>query len=149
MRSDLVVEPLVDLAQLVDLEADAISDGCDIVSRFIREWRDGRNRYARPGEKAYVARRGERICGVCGLTLDPFAGNDAVGRVRRLYVAVQDRRSGVGAAVIGHLIADARGAFEWIHLRTYDPAAAAFYEAIGFDPVAGDENCTHRRSVVA
>src|SRR5690349_2873507 len=146
---DFVVEPLIDLGQLVELEADAKSDGRVMVSRLIEEWRDGRNRFARAGERAYVARQGERITGVCGLNVDPFASSDTIGRVRRLYIAVQDRRKGAGTAVINRLMADAVGAFEWIHLRTHDPVAAAFYQAIGFDRVSGDERCTHRRRVVA
>jgi predicted acetyltransferase len=83
------------------------------------------------------------------MNLDPFAGTKNIGRVRRLYVAVRDRRSGVGTAVIGQLMADSRGVFDWLHLRTYDRDAAAFYEAVGFDPVIGDENYTHRHRVVA
>src|SRR6185503_18517935 len=120
-----------------------------MVSRLIEEWLDGRNRFSRAGEKAYVARRGDHVSAVCGLNLDPFAGSETIGRVRRLYVAVRDRRNGVGTAVVNQLIVDARGVFEWLRLRTYDPDAAAFYEAIGFDPVIEDENCTHRRRVVA
>jgi GNAT superfamily N-acetyltransferase len=146
---DLVVEPLADVAQLAELEADARSDGRAMVSRFIQDWRDGRNRFDGVGERAYVARRGGRTSGVCGLNLDPFACSNTIGRVRRLYVAVQDRRNGVGTAVIARLLADARGVFEWIHLRTYDHAASGFYEAIGFTRVIGDENCTHRRRVAA
>jgi GNAT superfamily N-acetyltransferase len=146
---DVIVEPLIDLAQLAELEADARMAGCIMVSRFIEEWLDGRNRFSRLGERTYVARRGDRVRGVCGLNLDPFAGSETIGRVRRLYVASQDRRSGVGTAIMSRLMADARGVFEWLHPRTHDPDAAAFYGAIGFAPVIGDENCTHRRRVVA
>jgi len=147
--SYFIVEPLADLAQLADLAVDARADGRVMVSRFIEEWLDGRNRFSLPGEKAYVARRGDRIGAVCGLNLDPFAGSDTIGRVRRLYVAARDRRNGVGTAVVSQLMADARGVFEWLHLRTYDRDASAFYEAIGFEKVIGDENYTHRRCVAA
>jgi N-acetylglutamate synthase-like GNAT family acetyltransferase len=147
--ADLVIEPLIDPKQLAALEADAKADGCVMVSRLIREWLDGRNRFSRVGEKAYVAKREERVCAVCGLNRDPFAGDERVGRVRRLYVAVQDRRTGVGTAVIERLMADARGVFKWVRLRTHDRAAAAFYVRIGFEPVAGDAECTHRRRVTA
>ena len=150
MRSnDLVVEPLVAIEQLAALEADANADNRIMVSRLIREWLDGRNRFSRPGERAYIARLGDRVCGVCGLNRDPFAGDDATGRVRRLYVSVKDRRRGVGTAVIDKLMADARGVYTWIHLRTYDADAAVFYEALGFEPVTGNADCTHRRRVAA
>jgi N-acetylglutamate synthase-like GNAT family acetyltransferase len=146
---DLVVEPLVGPEQLAALEADARADGRAMVSRLIHEWLDGRNRFSRPGEKAYVARRDGRVCGVCGLNRDPFAGNDSIGRVRRLYVSVHNRREGIGTAIVDQLMADARGVYTWIHLRTRDAQAAAFYEAMGFEPVTGDDTCTHRRRVIA
>ena len=42
---------------------------------------------------------------------------------------------------------EARGTFSWIHLRTLESEAAAFYEAIRFEPVPGNPDCTHRRRV--
>jgi ribosomal protein S18 acetylase RimI-like enzyme len=143
--ADLILEPLERPDLLCSLEADAKADGRIMVSRLIQEWRDGRNRFSLPGERAYIARRGERICAVCGLNRDPFAVEDSIGRVRRLYVSVQDRRNGIGTAVIEQLMSDARGAYTWVHLRTHDPEAAAFYEAVGFEPVHGNAECTHRR----
>src|SRR5262245_21919431 len=118
---DLTVGPFGDPDSLSVLEADAVSDGRIMVSRFLQEWRDGLNRFALPGEKAYIARRGERICAICGLNRDPFAADGSIGRVRRLYVAVRDRRNGIGTAVIDQLMADARGVYTWVHLRTHDP----------------------------
>ena len=149
MRSEhLIVESLRSIEQLASLEADASTDKRRMVSRLVEEWLDGRNRFSRPGEKAYLAKLDERVCGVCGLNRDPFAGNESIGRVRRLYVSVKDRRKGVGSAVIERLMADARGVYTWIHLRTHDADAAAFYEAIGFEPVVGNAECTHRRRVI-
>jgi ribosomal protein S18 acetylase RimI-like enzyme len=147
--ADVILEPLERPDLLSALEADAKADGRIMVSRFIQEWLDGRNRFSQPGEKAYIARRGERICAVCGLNRDPFAGDKSIGRVRRLYVSVKDRRNGIGTAVIEQLMSDARGVYTWVHLRTHDPEAAAFYEAIGFERVQGDAECTHRRRTVA
>ena len=145
---DLVIEPLTDLEQLTELEADANADGQAMVSRLIREWHDGRNRFAAAGERVYVAKRGERVCGVCGLNRDPYAGDDSVGRVRRLYVAVRERRMGVGHALIDQLMADASGVYSWVHLRAHEHRAAAFYEANGFEPIAGNADYTHRRRVI-
>src|SRR5262245_48628748 len=100
---DLVIEPLTDLEQLTELEADANADGQAMVSRLIHEWREGRNRFSAVGESVYVAKRGERVCGVCGLNRDPYAGDDSVGRVRRLYVSAHARRTGIGRALIDRL----------------------------------------------
>lgn len=144
---DVIVEPLLGLEQLAALEADAHADGRAIVSRLIQEWRDGRNRFAGRGEQAYVAGRGERVCGVGGLNRDPFAGSDSIGRIRRLYVSVEDRRKGVGSAIVDRLIASARGVYTWLHVRTHDADAAAFYEARGFERIVGEADFTHRRPV--
>ena len=146
--ADLVIEPLTDLEQLTGLEADVNADGQAMVSRLIREWRDGRNRFSAAGEGVYVAKRGERVCGVCGLNRDPYAGDDSIGRVRRLYVSVRERRTGIGRALIDRLRADASGVYSWIHLRTHEHEAAVFYEANGFEPIAGNPDYTHRRRVI-
>ena len=89
------------------------------------------------------------VGGVCGLNRDPFAQDETVGRVRRLYVSVAQRRQGIGSALITRLMDDARSIFEWMHLRTHDAEASAFYEAIGFERVAGNAECTRRRRVIA
>ena len=146
--ADLVIEPLSDLEQLNELELDANADGQAMVSRLIREWRDGRNRFSAAGERVYIAKRGERVCGVCGVNRDPYAGDDSIGRVRRLYVSARERRLGVGRALIDRLMADARGGYSWIHLRAHENRAAAFYEANGFERVAGNPDYTHRRRVI-
>jgi GNAT superfamily N-acetyltransferase len=145
--ADLVIEPLTDLEQLTELEADATADGQGMVSRLIREWRDGCNRFSAAGERVYVAKRGERVCGVCGLNRDPYARDDSIGRVRRLYVSTAERRTGIGRALIDRLMADARGVYSWIHLRAREPEAAAFYQANGFEHVVGNADYTHRRQV--
>ncbi len=146
---DLILEPLVGTEQITSLEADAKADGRVMVTRLIAEWVGGENRFALPGERAYVARIGSRICAVGGLNRDPYAQDTAIGRVRRLYVSVRDRRNGIGTALVDKLLSDARGVYSWAHLRTHDPQAASFYEAIGFEPVYGNAECTHRRAVVA
>jgi len=147
--TDLIFDPLRDMRVLSDLAADASADGRRMVARLIEDWEQGRNRFDQPGESAYVAKLNDQVCGVCGLNRDPFAQAATVGRVRRLYVAVRHRRQGIGSALVMRLMEDARGDFAWMHLRTHDPVAAAFYEAIGFERVAGNAECTHRRRVLA
>jgi uridine kinase len=147
-QADLVIEPLTDLEQLTALAADGDADGHNQVSRLIREWREGSNRFSAAGEGVYVAKRGALVCGVCGLNRDPYAGDDSVGRVRRLYVSAAERRAGIGRALVERLMEDARGTYSWIHLRTHEREAAVFYEANGFERVAGNPDYTHRRRVL-
>jgi len=138
------IQLLRDVLGLNQLANDAQADGHGMVSRLIREWQEGKNRFDRQGERIYSAFDAGRICGVCGLNLDPFAGDATVGRVRRLYVAVASRRQGVGSAMMNRLMADAQNHFDELHLRTYEAGAVAFYEALGFSIVQGDPHCTHR-----
>jgi ribosomal protein S18 acetylase RimI-like enzyme len=135
---------------LAELATDAEADGWRMVSRLIAEWVDGSNRFAAPGERAYAAMsiNGQPVA-VGGLSIDPFANDPTVGRIRRLYVARAQRRRGVASALMKKLGEDAAEHFRMLHLRTDNPEASAFYEAIGFTLVAGDPNCTHRRPVVA
>jgi GNAT superfamily N-acetyltransferase len=145
---DLILEPLLGPEQIASLEADAKADGRAMVTRLIAEWEGGENRFALRGEGAYVARMGTRICAVGGLNRDPYARDASIGRIRRLYVSPKHRRNGIGTALVEKLLSHARGVYCWAHLRTHDPEAAAFYEAIGFERVSGNAECTHRRAVV-
>jgi GNAT superfamily N-acetyltransferase len=146
----MAIRPLTDPAVLADLAADAEADGWRMVSRLIAEWADGGNRFAAPGERAYMAVSIDgRPVAVGGLNVDPFANDPTVGRIRRLYVARARRRGGVASALMKKLSDDAAEHFRMLHLRTSSPEASAFYEAIGFMRVVGDPNCTHRRPVVA
>ena len=119
-----------------------------MVARLVEQWLAGQNRFDKPGERSYLATRDGQVCGVCGLNIDPFAGDEKIGRVRRLYVSAAMRRRGIGTAMMQRLMRDAAGRFKELHLRTNDPRASAFYLAIGFAPVAASEHCTHSRLLV-
>jgi GNAT superfamily N-acetyltransferase len=110
---------------------------------LLDDWQSGRNRFAQPGEGLFVAQSGERIIGVCGLNVDPYANDPAVGRVRHLYVLSAFRRQGVGRRLVHEVIAAARGHFRSLRLRTDSPDAARFYSALGFRECPSDPDCTH------
>lgn len=140
---------LKDPELLTVLAAEAVAEGHRMVGRLIDEWHAGENRFGKPGECAYVAMWDGRVRAVCGLNADPFAQDGRVGRVRRLYVSSALRRRGIGATLVRQIIRDATGQFRELRLRTHDPRAAAFYEAMGFSRVEGIEHCTHRMSLSA
>lgn len=144
----LAITPLIDPLALNSLAIEANAEGHSIVARLQHEWATGENGFDLPGERSYVATLDGRICGVCGLNIDPFAGDNRVGRVRRLYVSPTARRRGVGSLIMNHLVRDAAGWFDDLHLRTYDSNASAFYIAAGFSLVAAVEHCTHKHSVI-
>lgn len=141
----LQIVPLSDAQILYKLAADAEADGWRMVSRLMAEWEQRINRFDGPGECIHsVIEADGSVIAVGGLNRDPFAGDPVIGRIRRLYVATTHRRRGVGSALMERLTADAAGHFRLLHLRTNNPVAADFYEAIGFSRVTGEPKWTHR-----
>ena len=117
--------------------------GLRFVSRLAEEWASGRDRFDQPGEALFGAQLEGVLVGVCGLNVDPYAGDPRVGRVRHLYVLTARRRLGVGRQLVGAVVAAAHGPFTALRLSTVNPAAARLYEALGFCRHAGDAHCTH------
>jgi GNAT superfamily N-acetyltransferase len=128
---------------LDSLLAESEREGSRFVRRLFDEWAAGTNRFDRPGEALFTARLGDRLIGVCGLNIDPYAAAANVGRVRRLYVLTAYRRLGTGRQLVLAVIEAARGRFELLRLRTTNPTAAQLYESLGFRPSAETADSTH------
>ena len=118
-------------------------EGLRFVRRLVDEWTAGTNRFDRPGEVLFAARVGDRLVGVCGLNVDPYAVQTEIGRVRRLYVLPAHRRLGVGRQLVEAVLETARGRFRLLRLLTANPAAARLYESLGFRREAGQPDCSH------
>jgi GNAT superfamily N-acetyltransferase len=132
--------PAGDLAPLI---AESEESGLRFVRRLAQEWAAGQNRFDRLGEALFVARLDGRLVGICGLNVDPYAADPAVGRVRHLYVLTAYRRRGVGEQLVGAVLTAAHGRFVTLRLSTQNQAAARLYEALGFRRHGGDAHCTH------
>jgi GNAT superfamily N-acetyltransferase len=128
---------------LTELVAESERDGWRHVRRLVEEWESGANRFDGPGEALFAARVGGRVVGVCGLNADPYAAEERVGRVRRLYVLTAYRRNGVGRRLLAEVVRAARGVFDRLRLRTNNPDAARFFEALGFRRCADVFDSTH------
>jgi GNAT superfamily N-acetyltransferase len=126
-----------------DLLVDSEAAGSRIVRRLVDEWADGTNRFDRPGEALFAASVSGRLVGVCGLNVDPYAGDDRVGRVRHLYVLVPLRGLGVGRQLVAHVIGRAGDRFDRLRLRTNNEVAARLYVAMGFRTSVGAREFTH------
>lgn len=131
------------LDRLAALLAESERQGFRFVRRLVEEWSSGANRFDRPGEALFVARVGDDVVGVCGLNVDPFAGDPKIGRVRHLYVLVPHRRSGIGEQLVVDVLEAARGRFERLHLRTTNVTAARLYERLGFRRTFDARDRTH------
>jgi ribosomal protein S18 acetylase RimI-like enzyme len=144
---DVEIERLRELS-LDDLEpliVESEGAGLGFVRRLADDWARGANRFDHAGEVLFAARVGARLVGVCGLNVDPYAGEGTVGRVRHLYVLSAYRRLGIGQRLVGHVIDAAQGRFARLHLRTTNPAAARLYERLRFLRIAGRSDCSHAR----
>jgi GNAT superfamily N-acetyltransferase len=115
--------------RVAELVVESERHGLRFIRRLAEEWTSGANRFDQPGEALFVARIGERVVGVCGLNVDPYAAEPRVGRVRHLYVLSGQRRLGVGRRLVSEII-DA-------------PEAGQLYQALGFRPSVGTADCTH------
>jgi GNAT superfamily N-acetyltransferase len=142
---DVTVDRLTDLppGALSALLADSERAGWRFVRRLADEWAAAANRFDRPGEALFGAWAGDRLVGVCGLNVDPYAADPTVGRVRRLYVLAECRRLGVGRRLVRAVVEAARDRFRSLRLRTGSAEAAAFYERLGFRRLARVPQSTH------
>jgi GNAT superfamily N-acetyltransferase len=141
----MAIERLTHLTpeQLAAPIAESEANGLRFVRRLADEWASGANRFDRPGEAFFAARDGGEIVGVGGLNVDPYTTDPRIGRVRHVYVLATHRRHGVGAVLVGEIIAAARGHFHTLRLSTSNPDAARLYERLGFRPRANVARCTH------
>ena len=128
--------------ELVDLEREASAQGFNFLGRLINEWRTGSNRFDKPGEHLLVAVDAGNIVGIGGLNVDPYRPIGDIARLRRLYVANDFRRQGVGEALVCALLKEAPRTFRVVRLSTDTEAAAAFYARLGFS-ASEDETATH------
>lgn len=131
-----------DNLDLGDLVRSSVAEGHRFVARAREEWDAGVNRFAAPGEGLFLARHGDGVVGMCGLNVDPYAGDPGVGRLRHLYVAPGRRRLGVGRALVVACLELAAGRFRRVRLRTENEDAARFYLGLGFSAV-DEADTTH------
>ena len=103
-----------DIPILVDeLLSESERAGARFVRRLVDEWANGANRFDRPGEALFGAWIGDRLVGVGGLNVDPYARDERVGRVRHLYVLSDFRRLGVARRLMAQIIAAAAPRLVW------------------------------------
>ena len=128
------------------LRAEASSEGFRFVDRLIDDWKANINRFELPGERLLGAFSGSDLVGICGLNRDPYSGQDAVCRLRHLYVRRNFRRAGIGSTLVQQLLNEGSASFRLVRIRTDSEEAAAFYLRLGFVPVT-DKTASHIKTL--
>jgi N-acetylglutamate synthase-like GNAT family acetyltransferase len=127
--------------QIRVLEKEAVEEGFKFLTRLITEWDSGINRFNAPGECLIAAYRNERLIGIGGLSVDPYAEKD-MARLRRVYVSASSRRHHVGQTLVKALVAHAALRFQNLCLFTDTAVGDAFYLKCGFTRIE-DDHATH------
>jgi GNAT superfamily N-acetyltransferase len=107
------------------------------VGRTIDEWNSGVNCFSEAGEGLWGLVSGGELIGIGGLNRDPYIEVAGTGRVRHLYIRHAYRRKGCATLLMQTIIDRARLHFHTLRLYTDNPAAASFYEGLGFEGTDG------------
>lgn len=127
----------------IELESESLRNGFRMLERLRQGWEgDAVHRFGRPGEMLAGAFLDGTLIGAGGRSIDPYANDPRIGRVRHVYVLESRRGTGIGRLLIQNIVGDAGRYFSRLNLRA-PPAAFGFYEHLGFTRVAGLETVTH------
>jgi len=85
----------------------------------------------------------EKAIAIARLNLDPYSHNPLVARLRHLSVGSAWRKRGVGKLLVSQIVHKASQDHEILTLRTDNPEADKFYQALGFDPDSPMLYATH------
>lgn len=127
--------------QMPELRAEADAEGVHNQGMLERDFASGAERFSKAGEILLAAFDGDTLVGIGGLTVEPDKSTRAM-RLRRLYVRKAWRKCGVGRLLGEVLMAHGFETTDMLTLNAAVPGAPAFWEALGFVPVA-HESRTH------
>ncbi len=124
-----------DLPQGFDaLLGEALQEGHEFIVRFHARWQESKELYEGENEGVFAAFMDERLVGIAGMGVDPYAKDPAIGRLRHVFVTKAARRKGVAEALVRTCLQRGKN-FNVIRLRSRNPEASRLYERLGFLPV--------------
>jgi GNAT superfamily N-acetyltransferase len=124
------------------LQSEALAEGFGFIQTLVEQWASAENRFDAPGEILCGHLDHGLLVAVGALNIDPFAGDNEIGRIRKIYVRPAWRNKGVGRALVTTLVEEARKSFRAVRLRADNMNAARLYEKIGFAPIESPD-ATH------
>ncbi|WP_051621053.1 GNAT family N-acetyltransferase [Paenibacillus sp. UNC451MF] len=122
----------LDTLELSLLVNESTNEGFRHLQRLVNDYESARNTFDKQGEAIFIAYHQGKVVGVCGLNQDPYAKENKVGRVRRMYVSSGSRRLGIGRLLMDAVISEARRHYSLLVLKTDNPGADLFYRSLGF-----------------
>jgi len=117
------------------LRAEAGAEGYLFMERLATDWLSGTLRFDREGEALLAARVNGVLAGIGGLTIEPVVPHAL--RMRRFYIRLPYRRSGIGRMLATALVERAWSTSRLVTVNA-GPGSAAFWESLGFAPDARD-----------
>ena len=142
----------MDITRVIDLSDEirelakiASADGHQNIETLINEFDSGVNRFNKPGEALFGAYDAASIIGIGGINIDPYCALPTVGRVRRLFIKPDARRSGVATALMRQIEETGRRYFSKLNLRTNSQTASRFYISLGYSTVEDEEKISHEK----
>jgi ribosomal protein S18 acetylase RimI-like enzyme len=129
--------------ELQPLREEAAREGYQFLERLAANWASGRNRFNLGGEALVGGYLDDHLVAVAGINREPYEPLPRTARLRHVYVLPEFRRRGVARDLVTSLLEHAGGDFDAVQLRTDTPAAARFYEQLGFERIEGGTS-THR-----
>ena len=118
---------------LTDLVKESKENGFRFLERLVNDYENGTNNFNKPGESLYgVFNKEGQLIAIGGLNIDPYSGEQQIGRLRRFYVSRHYRRKGFGKLLLNKIIYDAKNHYKVLVLNTDTEQANKFYTSLGF-----------------
>lgn len=141
---------MIQLVRIIDelpgdferLRSAATAEGHRHLERLDEDWNSGAQRFAGDGEALLAAYQEGELVGIGALTRGPFETAEPALLMRGPFVSPQARRGGVARTLVAALVQEGFDNAALITVHADAPAAGAFWEAQGFQPVMG-LNWTH------
>ena len=138
----IVLEPVDDQLPIDfhQLELDARAGGHANMTRLSAEFAEAPSMFHR----VIAAHVDGVLAGIGAITDEPVPSTQPAWRMRRLYVHRDFRRRRVARTIVADLLRAPAGEIEIVTVYAGSDDAARFWEAIGFDAVAG-QGWSHQR----